>query len=294
MKAITTTIGICLLCTCMMAQLPDTDLFAFTFDTTDGGQFVHPKLLNGETLTGYNNQPAFINDWVYYTQTEVFDDSLQTDIFALHLPTKTKRRVTETAESEYSPTPMPDGKNFSVVRVEQNGDQRLWALPIKQDGPGEPVFENVKNVGYHAWLDDRHVAMFLVGDESKGIANALVVSDLVSGNVQKIADDPGRCLKVSPDGHLMYLEKMPNGLHFIKKYNPNDGRSTVFCQALPGQEDYDVLGDGSIISADGAEVFIFMKDEKDWMPMASASAWIGERKISRIAMRNKLLVAVVK
>ena len=32
----------------------------------------------------------------------------------------------ETPENEYSPQPIPDDDGFSVVRVEADGDQRLW------------------------------------------------------------------------------------------------------------------------------------------------------------------------
>ena len=39
-------------------------------------------------------------------------------------------RVTNTPESEYSPTVTPDGAHISVIRVEADGTQRLWRFTI--------------------------------------------------------------------------------------------------------------------------------------------------------------------
>ena len=41
-----------------------------------------------------------------------------------------RRRVTNTPESEYSPTVTPDGAHISVIRVEADGTQRLWRFTL--------------------------------------------------------------------------------------------------------------------------------------------------------------------
>jgi len=54
----------------------------------------------------------------------------QADIYRYDLQSGATTQVTNTAESEYSPTLMPDRKNISVVRVEADGKtQRLWKFP---------------------------------------------------------------------------------------------------------------------------------------------------------------------
>ena len=56
------------------------------------------------------------------------DSASRTDIVRYDLATAKVAPVKETAESEYSATPMPDGRGYSVIRVELDGIQRLWRL----------------------------------------------------------------------------------------------------------------------------------------------------------------------
>ena len=59
--------------------------------------------------------------------------------------------MTETVESEYSPTPLPAADGFSTVRVEQDGTQRLWAFDSSGGAP-RLLLETIQPVGYHGWL----------------------------------------------------------------------------------------------------------------------------------------------
>src|SRR5678815_4403433 len=64
----------------------------------------------------YDNQPSFLPDSsVLFTSRR---DGKQTDIYRFVPATKAITQLTHTAESEYSATPTPDGKTFSVIRVE--------------------------------------------------------------------------------------------------------------------------------------------------------------------------------
>src|SRR4051812_9271744 len=64
-------------------------------------------------FVGYNNQPYFMADGrsVLYTSNR----NKQTDIYRYDVASGKTTQVTDTSESEYSPTLMPDGKNISVV-----------------------------------------------------------------------------------------------------------------------------------------------------------------------------------
>src|SRR5215471_16067287 len=64
---------------------------------------------------GYNNQPSFLPDGDSLLYTSIRDK--QADIYRYDLKSRKTTQVTDTAESEFSPTITPDGNYFSVVRV---------------------------------------------------------------------------------------------------------------------------------------------------------------------------------
>src|SRR5512142_1750822 len=80
-----------------------------------------PRVGHAENLTqriGYDNQPSFTPDGqsILYTRIE---GNAPSDVWRISLATRETSNVTRTiVESEYSPTPMPDGRHFSTVRVE--------------------------------------------------------------------------------------------------------------------------------------------------------------------------------
>src|ERR1044071_6706481 len=84
--------------------------------------------LNVTARAGYDNQPFFSPDGrsLYYTSAR----GGQSDIYRYDFAGKASAQVTATPESEYSPTVMPDGKHLSVVRVERDSTQRLWAFTL--------------------------------------------------------------------------------------------------------------------------------------------------------------------
>ena len=116
--------------------------------------------------SGYNNQPHFSADGsvVYYTREMPAEQgSAQTDIAAYDTGTRATTMVIQTPESEYSPTPIPGRNALSVVRVEPDQKQRLWAIDLA-DGQMELLLPDADPVGYHSWISRQEVAMFILGD----------------------------------------------------------------------------------------------------------------------------------
>ena len=125
------------------------------------------------SAAGYNNQPSFLPDGQSILYTSIKDK--QADIYRYDIRSGATTQITKTTESEYSPTLMPDGKSISVVRVEADGTQRLWKFPL---AGGEPalLLENIKPVGYHLWLDDHRLVLFILGRP-----NTLQLADVRNG-----------------------------------------------------------------------------------------------------------------
>ena len=149
-----------LLAAVQAAPPPDTEIFLAPLSTGAGAPVGTP--VNVTNSPGYDNQPSFTPDGAAILFTSIRGGGTQTDIYRYDVASAATTRVTNTPESEYSPTVTPDGAHISVIRVEADGTQRLWRFTIDGRAP-ELVLTDVKPVGYHAWADDRTLALFVLG-----------------------------------------------------------------------------------------------------------------------------------
>src|SRR5260221_1309071 len=139
---------------------PGTDIYVAPLRRASGGGLSVGTPLNVTARPGYDNQPSFSPDGklLYYTSAR----GGQSDIYRYDLASKATAQVTATPESEYSPTVMPDGKHLSVIRVERDSTQRLWAFIL--DGVAvKPILDSIKPVRYHAWRTADTVFPFFLG-----------------------------------------------------------------------------------------------------------------------------------
>jgi hypothetical protein len=208
------------------------------------------KLTSPVNLTnrpGYDNQPMFVNDSTLL-YTSIREDG-QADIHQIDLSTRSQTRLTQTKESEYSPTVMPGGKSLSVVRVEADSTQRLWRFPF--DG-GEPalILENIKGVGYHAWGDSHTVALFIVGNPP-----TLHIADTRIGKSEMIVENVGRSLHKIPNrAAFSFVHKVSEREWWIKQIDFSGRKITPIIQALEGSEDYAWSPAGAIFTAPKAQL----------------------------------------
>src|SRR5258706_3624081 len=117
----------------MLQGPPATDIYLAELRVSHGRASVGVPV-NVTARPGYDKQPMFLHDGRAFLYTSIREDS-QADIYRYDIARRTSSRVTATRESEYSPTPLPDGTGFSVVRVEADSTQRLWAFDL--DGRSE-------------------------------------------------------------------------------------------------------------------------------------------------------------
>lgn len=189
---------------------------------------------------GYDNEPSFTPDGkaILFVSDR---DGKQTDIFRYDLATKALTQLTHTPESEYSPLVMPDGKTFSVIRVEADGTQRLWRFDLDGSNP-RVLLEGVKGVGYQAWLDATHVAVFIVG--ANGQSNTLQLVDVTTGATRLIDSNPGHGLAIRPVPRssslpptLTYVCKTDPAHWVVKEFSVANPTPIVLMDALAGSED---------------------------------------------------------
>src|SRR3990172_9800581 len=150
--------------------------------------------INISNSPGYDNQPSFLPDssGVLFSSNR---DGKQTDIYRYDITARKLTQITRNPEAEYSPIVTPDGKTFSVVRVEADLTQRLWRFNLDGSNP-RLVLENVKPVGYHAWIDATHVALFVLG--ASGAPATLQIADTTTGTAETIESGIGRSVLARP------------------------------------------------------------------------------------------------
>ncbi|HXM48474.1 MAG TPA: hypothetical protein VN956_11570, partial [Pyrinomonadaceae bacterium] len=210
---------------------PATDIFIIDLSTRPGGKLKLGQPVKITNFTGYNNQPAFMSDGKSVLYTSIRDK--QADIYRYDIGSAATTQVTNTPESEYSPTLMPDGKFISVVRVEGDGTQRLWKFPLAGGAPSL-VLESIKPVGYHLWVDENTLALFVLGKP-----NTLQLVDLRSGKAEVIAENPGRILRRVPhENKFSFVHKVSDQEWLIKTFDLKTRSIAMYIKTFTGVEDY--------------------------------------------------------
>jgi len=271
-----------------ITQVPNTDIMLFDYATDDGEVALsNPQLLTHFNSDGYNNQPSFFDDDLLYISSNYKGDA-NTEIFSLDLNRSKLTRVTKTTQSEYSPTLMPDGKHFSVIRQKNTDpmDQHLWQYPIDQSGEGKAIIDDLTNVGYHCWIGPYKVIMFLVGDPHQ-----MVEYNIADGKQEIIARDIGRSLH-RRGNVLYYLEKVSRKFWYIKAYNFVYNTVEVVTQSLREKEDFAITDDGTFIMSSGAFLFAYSPDkDKTWRKVVDFKEY-GMSNVSRIALTSNKMAMV--
>ena len=239
---------------------------------------------------GYDNQPMFSPDARHLYFTSVRADS-QADIYRYDIASKATTRITTTApESEYSATVMPDGKAVSVIRVEKDSTQRLWRVPL---GAGESrvIYQDIKPVGYHTWLDANHAALFVLGSP-----NALVLADTRTRKGDTLARDIGRSLVTLPHGGgFSYFSHRGQDWMLTQVRTTRAGKPGYITPLImvPRGMDYIAWIGGSALGGTGSKLMMWTPGMTEWREVADLSAQ-GITRISRIVVdRNLKQLAIV-
>ncbi|HEX8128094.1 MAG TPA: hypothetical protein VF527_03265 [Pyrinomonadaceae bacterium] len=268
------------------AQTPPASEDIFVVDVSvSKGKLEVGRPANITNRAGYDNQPSFLPDGrsLLYTSQREGD---QTDIYRYDFNTKETTRLTNTPEGEYSPTLMPGGKFFSVIRVEADKTQRLWKFPLTGGAPAL-VLPNIKPVGYHLWLDERTLALFILGRE--GQPNTLQLAPTDNSFLDTIHVNIGRALHLIPRRPAFsFVHKISPDEWLIKAFDLKTKRSTTLARTLPASEDLTWTPDGTILMAQDAKLYQLnpASPSPGWQLVADFSA-AGLKKITRLALSPK-------
>ncbi|HYT76705.1 MAG TPA: hypothetical protein VEL79_18250 [Vicinamibacterales bacterium] len=268
---------------------PDTEIYLAPLTRVNGQLRVGPA----ENITnnpGYDNQPFFTPDNRAILFTSIRGGT-QTDIYRYDLASRTISPVTQTPESEYSPTVMPDGVRISVIRVEGDGAQRLWSVTPNGSNPDLAVLlPDIKPVGYHAWADDHTLALFILGQGEQPAT--LQLADTRTGKARIIASDIARSLQPIPAAgaahHISFVQRERRGdstVLSIEEFDPASGAISTLIPAVAGSKEADIAWtpDGVMLMATGSLLFSWTRGESGWKEVTSLER-LGLENVTRLVV----------
>lgn len=239
---------------------------------------------------GYDNQPYFHHNKpiLYYAS---FNEDGRSDIKYYNFQNEVTKNLTITNEREYSPTLTPDGKFISCIIQRDNGQQDLGKYPV--DG-GEPVVLTDKYlVGYHAWIDETKVLMYILNEDSGELhfVNFKTNEDVI------LATNIGRSLhKIPTQNAMSYIDKSIENNWRINKIDIAFKSISTIVSTLPQQENITWTQNGFILMSDGNQIYFYKPgSSKSWIPIKTKGDLTGIKGITRMAVNpenNKLAVVV--
>lgn len=272
---------------CLLGQLPKTELYLFNFSNSGSTiSLRNPTYLTGFNLEGYNNQPAFFSTNELYLTSNKYGEF--TDIVKLDLRTNTLYRVTETDSiSEFSPTLSPIEDRFSTVRIERDGStQSLWLYPLNQENTGSRLLRSISTIGYHCWLSEDLIAMFLLPEPF-----TLYIGSLEENNYFPVIDNIGRCLRQNDNGNLVFVHKLDDAHWYIKTFDSETKSIDIITQTLEGAEDFIILPGGIFLMGKGSILYSYNPAVDETWKVVEDLADYNITNITRMAMsRNRLVI----
>lgn len=233
---------------------------------------------------GYDNQPFFhpSKPIIYYAS---FDDSGRSNIKTYNHQTATTYYLTVTREREYSPTVTANGEFISCIIQRDNGEQNLGQYPITGGEPKVLIKDLV--IGYHAWVSNDQLLLFVLGDSTK--PNSLHYYNIKTGTDTILANNIGRSLHKIPGTNAMsFVQQVTGKEPLIKKFDPVIVSITTICTALPGQDHLTWLNDHILIQSDGKTLFVNdIISNKGWQPVTIKGDLSLIKGISRLAVNKK-------
>lgn len=236
------------------AFAPSTDIVLLDRAGLESGA---PTLRSVTDRDGYDNQPNFLPDGrlVYSSMS----DDGSTDIQVFDPIKGTTEIVADLDESLYSPTPIPNGVQVqhpavSVIRDYGNQVQQLWSLPLDGGAP-ELLQDTINPIGYHAWIDDERLLLFVLGNPQ-----TLQIGSVGGAEGDVVHGSPGRALARVPtdawgDGLMSFLHAPPGvdgASLFVIDPATRAVRSLV--QLPPGVQDVAWAPDGTLWLGTGSQL----------------------------------------
>ncbi len=255
--------------------------------TTEGFKTKNP--INISNRIGYDNQPSFhpSKSLIYFSSQK----NGQTDIWSYNYKSKKLTQITNTEDSEYSPTVTPDKKFLScIVQRKSNGDQDLVKFSIKNPEKSEIILESQKagKIGYHAWSSDIELIAFVLGEP-----NTLQQFDINTKKGTVLGKNIGRSLHFVPSKKAFSFVEKDGETWKVKLLDLKSLTISIYSDALKESELYNAWDkNGILFGSKNEELYFFEEKTKSWKEL-SLPPNLPKNKISRLAIKDHFLVLVI-
>lgn len=140
------------------------------------------------------------------------------------------------------------------------------------------LFPAIEPVGYHVWVSDQLVSMFILGESF-----TLQQAALGETGAQLVADNIGRSLRRHPrTGETLFVDKNPDPWR-IAAHQSQTGDIRVVVDLFPGNEDFTVDSTGTYWTGNGSKLYKRSPGDSRWQLVADLQS-NGIRNISRLAV----------
>jgi tricorn protease-like protein len=265
-----------------------TEIYLLQISKTAAG-FDAKSPINITQREGYDNQPSF-----HPSKTLIYFSSQsngQTDIWYYDYVSKKLSQITNTEDSEYSPTVTPDQKNIScIVQRKSNSDQDLVKFLIENPEKTDIILESQKagKIGYHAWSPKSELACFVLGEP-----NTFQFFEKNSKSGKTLAKNIGRSLHFVPSKGSFSFVETENEISKVKLLDTKTGKISVYADALPDSELYNAWNEnGVLFGTKNNEVYFFDEKNQKWESI-NLPKELPKNKISRLAIKGQYLALVI-
>jgi hypothetical protein len=253
------------------------------------GRLILKNPVNITKRTGYDNQPFFhpTRPLVYYSSIQ----DGQSDIWMYDYKKGENKQLTQTIDSEYSPTVTVDKKYIScIIQRKSNGDQDLTKYDIDNPTTEQIIFESQKvgKVGYHAWSKDDELVTFILGEPQ-----TLHYQNLTTKKDTIIAQKIGRSLHQIPNKRAFSFVQEVDKKWLINSYSPIQNKIDVIAESSPESDHFNAwTPDGLLVESRGKELHSFDPKSKKWRQI-TLPIELPQKKISRIAIKTGKIAIVI-
>ena len=263
----------------------------YLLDISNSGKSLvlsNPKNITNQI--GYDNQPFFHpkKQLIYYTSAK----DGQTDIWSYDYKTGKSSQITNTIDSEYSPTVTPDTKYLScIVQRKSNGDQDLVKYNISDPTDTQIIFESQKTgkIGYQAWLNTNELVSFVLGEPQ-----TLHYQVINSKKDTIIAENIGRSLHLIPQQKAFSFVQQIDKKWLIRVFNPSKNTITDIAESNLDSEHYNAwTSDGIILESRNTEILSYDSVKKQWKSVILPEN-LPKKKISRMSVKGNKIAIVLE
>jgi len=188
-----------------------------------------------------------------------------------------------------------------VVRVDEDGEQRLWEFPILSsvvtNKEVQQIFPGITRVGYHVWKNQNDAFLFLVDENSQGEEHSLVSVTRGELEASKITTNIGRSLTIQPNtGALVFVDKTFNDDWSLKRLDSERDLAEIILPTLNDSEDMVWMDEDYLLMARGSSIYMHSIEDKytDWLEVANSAKTGITGSITRLAVSpNRKWLAIV-